>query len=329
MKLFNMDLHISVIADFKHLFPELEITDWCMSGHSWVFGQPQKVPKHIHSHSWYGLNEDMICKFHKEYDEFLKTFDGFICGHPNGFIPIFEKYNKPIIMINSCRYDLPYCISKNYTMLQSYKECLHRLNEKGLLIAVSNNKADQLYTKLGCEIETTHIPSLCAYTGITYAPTRPTFLFYNHNNIKMNHPFITNKTDLGTPFKWSDLSQFRGIIHIPYEISTMSMFEHFSAGLPLFFPTKKFMMTSFPITSISNYWQSDLPKDLAPMSNTSAWLDLADFYEVFQSPNVYYYDSYSHLIELLTSFRWKDDSKELDAYKKMIHTKWKEVLKII
>ena len=36
MKLFNMDLHISVIADFKNLFPEIEIVDWCMSGHAFV-----------------------------------------------------------------------------------------------------------------------------------------------------------------------------------------------------------------------------------------------------------------------------------------------------
>jgi len=85
-------------------------------------------------------------------------------------------------------------------------------------------------------------------------------------------------------------------------------------------------VVSFPINSISDYWKSDLPKYLAPMSDTSAWLNLADFYEVFQSPNVYYYDSFSHLIELLTYFRWKDDSKELDAYKTMIRTKWKEVL---
>jgi queuine tRNA-ribosyltransferase len=31
-----MDLHISVIADFKSLNPDIEVIDWCLSGHSWV-----------------------------------------------------------------------------------------------------------------------------------------------------------------------------------------------------------------------------------------------------------------------------------------------------
>jgi hypothetical protein len=138
----------------------------------------------------------------------------------------------------------------------------------------------------------------------------------------IKHPLITNKSELGTPFKWSDLSQFRGIIHIPYEISTMSMFEHFSAGIPLFFPSKKFMLESFLIQSVSAYWKADLPKELAPMANKSVWLELADFYEVFRSPNVHYYDSFSHLFELLTLFRWIDDRVVLDTYKKDIRTKW-------
>jgi hypothetical protein len=324
MKLFNMDLHISVIADFKNLFPAFDITDWCLSGHSWVFNRPQRVPNHINPSTWIHLNEEMIRAFQAEYDAFLRTFDGFICGHPNGFVLLFEKYEKPIILINSCRYDLPFCFSKNYKMLESYKACLHRLHEKGQLIAVSNNKADQLYMKLGCGIDTTHIPSLCAYTGISYIPTRSTFLFYNDMMIK--HPLITNKSELGQPFKWSDLSQFRGIIHVPYEVSTMSMFEHFSAGIPLFFPSKRFMQESFPLSSVKAYWDAHLPKDLAPMADKSAWLAHADFYEVFHSPNVHYYDSFPHLFELLTSFRWVDDRAVLETYKKDIRTKWATVL---
>ena len=321
MKLFNMDVHISVIADFKNLFPELEITDWCLSGHAWVFGKRAKSPKHINPSTWIQLDDKMIAQFQKEYDSFLRTFDGFICGHPNGFIPIFEQYEKPIIMINTCRYDLPFCWSKHYTMLQAYKDCLHRLHKKGLLLPVSNNKADQEYTRLGCGIQTTHIPSLCAYTGIRYTPTRQTFLGWGKFP---PNPLITPKSELGRPYKWSDISYFKGIVVIPYEISTMSMFEFFSAGMPLFFPSKHMI---HDIQSISAYWGAHLPKEFASLSDKMKWLDLADFYHVFLSPNVYIYESFEHLIQLLQTFVWKDDREVLSQYRNNIRTSWLQVLK--
>jgi len=324
MKLFNMDLHISVLADFKNLFPEFDITNWNLSGHSWVFNKIRDNPKYINSSSWINLNEEMILNFQTEYDDLLKTFDGFICGHPNGFIPIYEKYNKPIIMINTCRYDLPFCCSKNYKMLKSYNECLKRLQEKKLLIAISNNKADKYYTQFGSSIETYHIPSLCAYTGIKYNPTKTTFLCYSGDF--PTHNLITNKSELGNKFKWDEISKFKGVIHLPYEISTMSMFEHYSGGMPLFFPTKKYMMDKVDIQSISAYWKSELPKELSVFSDKNVWIELADFYQVFKSPNVYYYNSFEHLIELLINFQWKDDSDILDKYRKEIKNDWIKLL---
>ena len=319
-----MDLHISVIADFKNLFPEFDITDWCMSGHSWVFNKGQAMPKHINPLTWVNIDETMIEQFQNEYDEFLKTFDGFICGHPNGFIPIFEKYGKPIIMINSCRYDLPFCWSKNIKMLDSYNDCLRRLNEKGLLIAVSNNMADKEYTRLGCGIETTHIPSLCAYTGIKYRPIKDTFLGWGNFS---SHSLITPKSELGSPYSWSDISQFKGIIVIPYEISTMSMFEFFSGGMPLFFPSKEMMMKTFNVQFISAYWNPSIPTKFAPFLDKEKSLDLADFYQVFKSPNVYIFESYEHLIQLLEEFEWKDDVEILETYKTNIRNKWDNLLK--
>lgn len=324
MKLFNMDLHISVIADFKNMFPNIEIVHWYLSGHAWVFNRSTDVPKHINPHTWINMNEEMILAFQHEYDDFLKTCDGFICGHPNGFALLFEKYNKPIIMINSCRYDLPFCISRDEHMLKLYKECLQRLQQNGLLIAVSNNKVDQLYTKLGCNIDTIHIPSLCEYTGIKYQPTRSTFLCY-HGHFP-DHPLITYKHELGKPFQWSDISQFKGIIHVPYEISTMSMFEHYTGGMPLFFPSKRYILENVNITTVSSYWNQYLPTELSLFSNLSNYIDLADFYQVFKSSNVYLYDSFEHLIELLETFEWKDDTQNLTEYKKNIRDEWNKLI---
>jgi hypothetical protein len=209
-------------------------------------------------------------------------------------------------------------------MLELYKKCLFRLKEKKLLIAVSNNKVDQLYTKLGCNIDTIHIPSLCTYTGIKYNPVRETFLCYHGNLPK--HPLITTKYELGHPFQWSDISQFKGIIHIPYEVSTMSMFEHFSGGMPLFFPSKQYILENVIITTTSSYWNQYLPENLSHFSNISNYIELADFYQVFKSPNVYIYDSFEHLFELLENFEWKDDTHILREYKENIKDKWSNLI---
>ena len=313
-----MDLHISVIEDFKNLFPEFDITHWCLSGHAWVFDRITKFPDIINPKTWQQIDNQMILTFQNRYDDFLKSFDGFVCGHPNVFAMIFEKYNKPIILLNSCRYDIPFCWSRKLDVLQQYKECLHRLENKKLLIAVSNNKADQLYTKIGCGINTHYVPSLCAYTGMKYKPVKNSFLCYSGN---VDHQLITKKIELGRNYKWEELCKFKGIIHFPYEISTMSMFEQFTAGIPLFFPSKQFMLKNIDIQSISAYWSNSLPENLKQFSDKSVWIENADFYNVFQSPNVYIFESIPHLITLLETFNWKDDSSTLERHRSQIKEK--------
>lgn len=335
-KWFNMDLHISVIADLKDLLHDRwDITDWCLSGHSWVFARKQQFPQVINPDTWIRLNTEMIREFQAKYDDFLSGFDGFICGHPNGFVMLFEKYDKPILMVNTCRYDLPFCISKNRHMLQEYRACLHRLQAQGRLIAVSNSRADQLYTRLNAGIETTYIPSLCAYTGMRYAPTRSTFLFYNTAppSTATLHPLITHKSAMKSPYSWADIGTFRGIIYWPYEVSTMSMFEHFTANMPMFFPSQK-MESELTLQSLSAYWGGaaaasggggggELPHVL---QDVQTWIDHADWKTVFSiSPNVYFYDSWQHLCELLENFVW-NATDDREPHRQGIRDAWTRLL---
>lgn len=324
MKFFCMDLHISVIADFKSANPDIEVVDWCLSGHAWVMKRKQEYPKIINPNTWKNLDIGMIKRFQDTYDPFLRTFDGFITGHVSTFAMVYEKYNKPILMINSCRYDIPFCWSNDMGMLQKWKECLHRLNSRGLLTIVSNNKADQLYTKLGCGLHPQYIPSLCLYTRTQYNPTQPTFLCYNRSF--RNHPLITQKKDIPHPHEWSDITSYRGVINYPYEVSTMSCFEHFTAGCPLFFPSKTYWKSNPGIQSLSAYWDKDLPSEFGPLSTPDAWIELADMYEAFQSPNTYYFDSEEHLFQLLETFEYKDDREFRNTHIQRTKQKWVEIL---
>lgn len=321
MRLFCMDLHISVIADFKTACPDVEVVDWCLSGHAWVMKRKQEHPEHINPSTWKNLDETMIRKFQERYDSFLRTFDGFITCHVPAFAMIYEKYNKPILMINSCRYDLPFCLTKDMVMLQRFHECIHRIQPR--LTIVSNNRGDQMYTLSGTGIQPLYNPSLCLYTNAKYTPTKSTFLCYSGD---VHHRLVTQKS---TPYEWSDITSYRGIIHFPYEISTMSMFEHFTAGCPLFFPSKTFWKSNPCIQTMSAYWGDEAPTNLSYFKSLDNWIDLADPYTAFQSPNTYYFDSEEHLFNLLETFEYRDDREFRKDHIERVKNQWKSVLQQI
>lgn len=319
-----MDLHISVIADFKSACPDVEVVDWCLSGHAWVMNRQQDYPEHINPSTWKDLTPERIAKFQTHYDSFLKTFDGFIVGFASAFAMVFEKYNKPILMLNAVRYDIPYCFTKNRTMEIKWNECLDRLSRHGLLTVVSNNLADQRYLWLGSGMKSHYIPGLCLYTNTTYTPTKSTFLVTNGSF--NSHPLLTFKKDLPHPHAWSDITSFRGIVCHPYEVSVMSLFEQFTAGCPMFFPSKSYWKANPGIQSLSAYWGDDLSPKYQDLKTPEGWIELSDVYGVFQSPNTYYFDSEEHLIDLLETFQYVDDREFRNAHIDQIRQQWKFVL---
>lgn len=315
-----MDAHISVVADFKSANPDIEVIDWCISGHAWVMNRPKDHPKHINSDTWMSLNPNMIRAFQNEYDSFLSTFDGFITGHVTAFAMIYEKYNKPILAINTCRYDMPFCWNKNLSMLDEFHACLRRMHRLKQLTIVSNNQADQRYTQLGTDILPDYNPSLCMYTNTKYNPTKPTFLCYNgklpENELVSSRP---------SKYAWDDITSYRGVIHFPYETSLMSIFEHFTSGCPLFFPSKQYWNSHPNLNSVSKYW-GVLPDYLSEASSSSFWIDKSDIYQVFRSPNTYYFDSLEHLFELLRTFEYKDDTEFRKNHIDTVKEKWTVIL---
>ena len=322
MKLFNMDLHISVIGDFKSLGLDVEITDWCLSGHAHIMNRTRDNPNHINPNTWLDLNPQMIQEFQKTYDSFLQTFDGFIVGYPNVFAMVFEKYNKPIILINACRYDMPFCFKRETKYIGEYHGCLYRLLNKGLLHTVSNNRVDQLYMGKGCGIKPEYvIPSLCLYTNMKYNPTKPTFLLYSGN---VNHPLISQKS---TNFEWKDIGEFRGVIHFPYEAGlTMSMFEHFTAGTPMFIPSKAYWKAHPNIQSSSAYWGVNPPPNLSEFKDDQFWIENSCMWETFASPNTVIFDSIEDLIQKLETFEYTPEGDFRERRIESVKLFWRQLI---
>ena len=325
VRLFNLDLHASVIQDvigvLRALYGDrIAVDDCSISGHTWLFGRAQETPDHINAQTWRHISPAAVDAFNAQYKTQLEQYDGFIVTHTPVFCMIFERYGKPIILVNSCRYDQPFCWSADAAGRDWLNAGLRRMDERGQLIAISNNRADQEYLRRGAGVESAHMPSLCAYAGgapdcdpaggapdcdPAGAPPAGQAIVYG------DRQFFPDCAELGERpppgYSWASLHNSRAIVHTPYEISTMSIFEQYSAGCLLFMPARDFYRRC--IDSGTMRLQSDYCAhgDAVAVRGAAAppvegstdpdfWLDRADFYDGENMPGIRYYSSAADLV---------------------------------
>lgn len=317
IRLLNIDLHISVITDVIYILKDvygdkIEITNHSISGHNWVLNKPTSNVKIINQHTWKDINEDVINKFAEYYTSYFSKFDGFIVTHTPVFALLFEKFNKPVIVVNSCRYEQPYSWKNDVT---SWKWLNTKLANMKNLYIISNNKADQEYLKLGTGLNSIHIPSLCLYTNQKYTGTKGDVI--KHGLLKPG-------------YEWSELYSYKGLFHIPYEISTMSIFEQYSANVPLFFPSKKHLKE---LGGTKSLYGTDIPPELAICKNNDWWIDRADYYDEENMKYITYFDDPKDLKEKALSLDYTKVSQLMAEHnktrKEKVYTQWKSFFESI
>lgn len=351
ISLFNLDLHISVIADVKNIITTLfgdkiQIIDWSISGHTWVFGRQRTNVDIVNQATWKQIDKKMINRFYDRYKNYLSQFDAFIVTHTPVFALLYEKTNKPIIVINSCRYEQPFSWNGDLKMWNYLNGKLKEMYDKKQLTVVCNNKADLEYLKLGTGIEAHYIPSLCLYTQSKYTGKSDNLVVYNNKGIVSDIPKLIDKTRLfKVGYKWSDLYQVKGIIHISYEVSTMSIFEQYSANVPLFFPAKKFLKQLIREKRISFYGsyvkntethiiEHPFPPELKPALDhdnwVDFWIDKADYYDENNMKYITYFNSFKELQELISSVNYNEISENMKLFNEhrtqYVLLKWKDIL---
>jgi len=276
MKFFNIDCHISVISDIKNIFESLghEVDHWSLSGHKWVFDFPSCESPIINSSNWQSLDERMVEDFYNFHRKDLDSYDAFICAYPPCFLKLYEKFNKPIIVVAATRYDHPY--TNDQKKLDWLEDSLK--NNKNLIL-IANNQFDQKYCEhfLGNKWE--WIPSLCDYTKSKYNPKKEQSILFSKFNTDLGSN-VLHQSSLGD-YSWKDLYSYKSIIHIPYNISTMSMFEQYQAGVPLNIPSLDFLLNlieeGHPVLSEMTFPTND-PKRNSKNFLKKEWLEYSDFY---------------------------------------------------
>ena len=350
MKFFNLDLHISVIADIKKIFNDLghQVDNWSLSGHAHVMNQVTKEVEFVNQHTWRKIDDNLINLFYERYKRELSHYDGFIVTHTPCFSLLYEKFNKPIITVASTRYEEPF--SNDMVKWSKFNYFLQKKIDDGIIIPIANNKYDKKYTEFFTQREWEHIPSLCEYTNSKYTGIKEKFLYSSKFKPSLSIPRLVDKqVELHPNYKWQDLANYKGIVHIPYNISTMSIFEQYTSNIPLFFPSWDFLFSlrkDYPShgvlsetswNQVHSYAPNSVifggledPNNYCDVNGVMKWASLADFYDEGNMPHLQYFDSFEHLNHLLHNTDLEEVSHKMSIHnkkrKEMIHAKWQNVI---
>lgn len=354
MKILSIDQHISVNADVQHALNELghSVTIASLSGHSAVIRRPQaKIPL-LEGDGWCSIfSEKRVEQFYEQYKEPFSEFDAFLCCYPPIFSMLYERWQKPIIVYMPIRYE---CGAEcNAEMWLEFNEYLRRGVDSGQIILLSNSMYDKKYAEGFLEREVEHIPSYCDYTGMSFNPIYPQFLYYAAFKLRDPGPKLILKHDaLKAGHAWQDVADFRGCIHFPYNASLMSIFEQYVSNIPLFFPTKRYLLEMWlnevpvvhqicwPATlgktpgSIIPHKHEKDPNNYSDFNIISHWLDYADYY-YGEMKHIQYFDNREErnaILELSDKALFDISSKmrEDNVRRKIsILNKWNDVMKRI
>ena len=311
-QIFILDLHTSVTRDVMPAIERMDVTvnRWSISGSSELFNEPNLKVKAVNSQEWRGINDKKISKFQSRYRKFLMNQDGFLLTYTFSFILLFSKYKKPILGINATRYESPFTFDEKHL-----NELNYQLNNYKKLGVVSNNIADQDYLKLFAGIDSNYIPSLCSYTT-PHKPENDTWVVLCRNltlgkKISNIGEKIKSQDEIwGGNYTYEEFASFKGVILIPYNISTMRMFELTTAGFPIRIPSDRLLLewSNLPgVLSELSYAQVHNQEPLKKYSNSpmdpnwvnfySWWLERADWNQKDFFPNITRFDSLEELAD--------------------------------
>lgn len=350
MKFFNIDLHISIIADMKKIFTDLghDVTDKSLSEHTWVFNRKKDSIPMLDNGKWRNLSPSQYSDiFYNEYKHDMDDYDGFIVTYPPPFSLLYRKFDKPIIINNPIRYEWPFSFNSEYW--KEFNDFLREGVDNNKIFLVANNMYDKLYMEGFIERPVEFIPSICDYYKQYYKPERNDFIYYYKGNLKeLNHPLIKHKDSIFKTHRHEDLLKFKGIIHIPYQISYMSIFEQYTSNVPIFVPSKDFLIELYqkgysvlnemswnkysnrPPRSFIGFNGEYDPNDYSDIDSVKHWVQFSDFYDDEWMPYIIKYDSFNHLKMLVETVNTNEISDKMSKFNKerqrLIYDKWNNLL---
>jgi hypothetical protein len=321
--LFNLDLHIGPIADFREITAPMgvDLTDWTLSGHADLIGRHREPILGFNAFNWPRLSPRVVDKFLHRYGRYLDQFDGFVTTHTPAFATLFLPLQKPILALCTTRYEQPFTNQPH--LWRWLDDELSTAVADGQLHVIANNLGDQAYLRHFTGIKSTYIPSLCRYTNAPYAPRDPHFAIAS-KSISCNEKIREDLGNLALPIgelvraraTWQERNSLKGWVHIPYNISEMVIFEQYWENVPIYLPDDDFLLDLWcldpggVLSELSMYQVLGLPTDHLPVGDPNRiqdpsvirwWIERSDYGPQGELSNVVRFSSIEHLSELLAT----------------------------
>lgn len=319
-------MHISIIHDIKTIFKNLnhEIDSVCMSGHTWVNGEQSRSTRVITRQNWLQIDQKLCDNFYNEYKEELADVDAFIHSYPPAFALLFEKFNKPIITIACTRFEFP---CSTFARAKWLVDGLNRMYKNKQLIPIANNIFDKKYCEEYTGFEWQYISSLCDYMTASYKPVIDKFIVWSRSNIHLDNKNIDKTFSISQPYERDKNVNFKGIIHIPYNISIMSAFEQYYMNIPLFVPTVK-CLENWVKSGYNVLSEIYFPEKCFKIKKD--WLNYSDWYVDENMPFTVKFDSEIDLFEKLEKENLQQISSNMKKFnqkrKELIYSQWKNLI---
>jgi hypothetical protein len=237
------------------------------------------------------------------------------------------------------------------------------LSKADRAVVAANNRYDQAYVEHFTGVRPLYLPTLANYITARYRPlpTKPVLLARSHHVLgrqlltelklharSQSPPLSVSSIEEYYPgnaggggYEYSQLASHPAIVVVPYTKSTMTFFELYRIGIPIFVPSLK-LLTRWElqrhVMSERVYWRhapsplltpsTPNPNSLSDPAAIEHWVQLSDPYVY---PHVQYFDSAEDLAVKLSqadlpriSSRMRRHSAEMQP---VMRAKWKAVLR--
>jgi len=320
MHCLHVNAHVSLHLDVADILRTLghTIDQVCLSEHMWVIGgkpdQHPGFPANMADFDQYACDQ---CK--ARFD--VKPYDVVIVDHPAAFAAMFQDMPVPVVLNVTTRWDNLVAVNNDRRAWLGRALC--DMAKSGQMTVLANNRGDVAHVKETLGLEARHIPSLCRYTRTHWTGKHRNWLMTTRS-----HP------PLPRPYKWEDLADYRGIMHIPYNCSQMSVFEQYAACIPLMVPTREMLfdmtidnrydaMSEVTFRRVYGMAPGDGLDNYINPEAIRRWIGLSDWYDQVWMPYVIEADSYP-------TYGFEDVSRRMATFNvgrtELILQQWRDAL---
>src|SRR5579862_1294340 len=320
IKVLHLSFHRGCIQEFDGIATQIgcEVESW------FIPDLPAKFFDGVsQGNALYNVTHERAERIWNKHKKLFEKFDAVLVSDTAPLSRIFlqNDWKKPLIVWVCNRFD--YC---DHASLdgdfpdQEYYELFQQATLKKNVFIFPYTSFERFYAKRkGIELNNFVIAPCYPQVGRVQSSSIPTsvvkeqtfFLPPYHNETKFLDlsslcASLGIKTYCGRYNGPTDLKDFKGIIHLPYNWSNLAFFENIRLGIPYFVPSQKFLGK---LLSTGKYFHADihfLTKDHL--------YDLSEWYSPVHRDIITYFDSWEDLKHKIESMDFNRLRRKIKAY---------------